>query len=64
MTPTEAILKLKAHGMTEAAIAAAASTTQPTINRIKKGKDPFYALGRKLVAMALVLPDKPPEQKK
>lgn len=57
MTPTEAVHALLASGHTENTIAAAVSTTQPTINRIRRGAMvPNYTLGKALVDMAAQLP--------
>lgn len=57
MNPSDAIHKLRESGMSEEVIAAAVHTSQPTINRIKRGKvEPGYVLGSKLVAMATLLP--------
>lgn len=57
MNPSDAILKLRESGMSEQVIAAAVHTSQPTINRIRRGKvEPGYVLGSKLVAMATLLP--------
>lgn len=51
MTPSEAILALTDAGCTESAIAQAAGTSQPTINRIKHGADPGYELGNRIVRL-------------
>jgi predicted transcriptional regulator len=60
MTPTEAVLALLANGQTEASIAKAVETTQPTINRIRRGaSQPNYALGKALVDLAEALPPVP-----
>lgn len=57
MTPTDAVLALLANGHTEASIAKAVETTQPTINRIRRGaSQPNYALGKALVDLAEALP--------
>jgi len=47
------IKQLQATGYTETQIAEVARTSQPTINRLKKGVvlDPGYELGRRLVAL-------------
>lgn len=50
-TPTQAVLKLHGQGATEAAIAEAVGVNQTTINRIKKGAEPSYSLGVKLMAL-------------
>lgn len=52
MTPSEAIEKLRAAGRSEQSIAAAVATSQPTINRIRKGQEPNYALGKALIDLA------------
>ncbi len=52
MTPTEAVEILKNLHWTEAKIAAAVGTSQPNVNRIKKGKTPRYLLGDALVRLA------------
>jgi transcriptional regulator with XRE-family HTH domain len=53
MTPSQAIQNLQSAGMTEAAIAKHAGVDQSTVNRIKHGRDPGWALGQRLVDMAL-----------
>ena len=56
MNPRQAIERLHGSGMTEAVIAAAVNSTQPTINRIHRGESsPKYELGRALVEMAAAL---------
>ena len=52
MTPADAIARLQANGMTEAAIGAAVGANQSTINRIANGRDPRWSLGNRLVALA------------
>lgn len=53
MTPSEAVQILSASGLSEAAIATAAGTSQPSINRIKRGAvSPGYQVGKALVALA------------
>lgn len=50
--PTLAVNKLIDTGWTEAGIAAAVGSTQPTIHRIKEGGSCLYALGAALVRLA------------
>jgi len=53
MNPSEAITALLAlPDWTESRIAVEAGTTQPTINRIKKGASPAYGTGVAIVALA------------
>lgn len=57
MSPSEAIESLRAAGWSEAAIAAevlagGVQTTQSTINRIRHGTPPSYAVGKALVDLA------------
>jgi hypothetical protein len=54
MTPQSAVIDLVAAGWTEARIAAAVSTTQPTINRIKRGgqRTCNFELGQALTELA------------
>jgi transcriptional regulator with XRE-family HTH domain len=52
MTPAEAITSLLSRQWTEARIAEAVGTSQPTINRIKQGTSPRYAVGEALVRLA------------
>lgn len=54
MTPQAAILALVAADWTEARIATATGTNQPTVNRIKSGKQKTCAfeLGAALIALA------------
>lgn len=52
MTPADSINLLLEQKWTEARIAAAVGTSQPTINRIKKGVSPRYAVGEALVRLA------------
>lgn len=52
MQPSEAIVRLLLANWTEVEIASAVGTTQPTINRIKNGKQPNYALGERIVLLA------------
>ena len=60
MSPSEAIAALVASGLTETAIALTAKTTQPTINKIRRGAmKPNYEVGKALVDMAEALPDNP-----
>lgn len=56
MTPATAIQTLLASGWTEAKIAAEVGTTQPTINRIKRGATPSYDVGAAVVALAQTAP--------
>lgn len=57
MTPTEAVHALLASGQSETDIAKAAGTTQPTVNRIRRGAmTPSYPIGKVLVDLALALP--------
>lgn len=62
MQPSEAIRSLLAQGMTEAVIAARVGATQPTINRIRRGQQPSYPLGKALVELAETLPPEPEGQ--
>ena len=63
MTPSQAIEALIARGMSEKSIAVAAHSSQPVINRIKRGeiKRTNYELGVRLVGLASAEPlsDKP-----
>lgn len=53
MNPTEAIVKLKGAGLTEAAIAVRVDAQQSTINRIARDKmQPNWALGNRLIVLA------------
>ncbi len=52
MKPIDAIVSLQEQGWTEAAIAEAVGTSQPTINRIKSGANPLFDLGMALVTLA------------
>lgn len=52
MSPADAIKQLLARDWTEAGIAAAVRTSQPTINRIKQGAEPRYRVGAALVELA------------
>jgi hypothetical protein len=52
MNPSDAISALIARGETEASIASAVGSSQPTINRIRHGQTPAYPLGRSLVELA------------
>ena len=52
MTPQEAILSLLALRKTETQIAVAVGTTQPTINRIKKGAACLHLTGEALIKLA------------
>lgn len=51
MKPSEAIAALIERGLTEAAIAAQVGTTQSTINRIRRGQQPSYDLGKALIEL-------------
>ena len=53
MSPQDAVNKLAAAGWTEQRIASEAGTTQPTINRIKNGRQrAAFDIGQSLVALA------------
>ncbi len=53
MSPQDAVNKLAAAGWTEQRIASEAGTTQPTINRIKNGRQrASFDIGQSLVALA------------
>lgn len=53
MSPQDAVNKLAAAGWTEQRIATEAGTTQPTINRIKNGRQrASFDIGRALLALA------------
>ncbi|KAF1005447.1 MAG: hypothetical protein GAK28_03199 [Luteibacter sp.] len=52
MSPSDAIHLLLSQKWTEARIAAAVGTSQPTINRIKQGTAPRYSLGEALIRLA------------
>lgn len=53
MSPQDAVNKLAAAGWTEQRIASEAGTTQPTINRIKNGRQrASFDIGHSLVALA------------
>lgn len=53
MLPTDAVRTLIAKGETEESIAAKAFSSQPTINRLKHGRQNVgYELGRRLVDWA------------
>lgn len=53
MNPAQAITALLERAdWTEVRIAAAVGTTQPTVNRIKRGASPSYQVGTALVALA------------
>lgn len=54
MTPSQAIERLQAEDMTEAAIGAAVGVHQSTINRIRSGREPRWSLGNALITLALV----------
>jgi len=56
MKPSEAIEKLIAAGMTEAAIGQAVDCRQSTINKIKHGMVPNWETGKALVDLAAALP--------
>lgn len=54
MNPSDAIAVLRSSGLTEAAIARAVNTTQPSINRIRRGRmSPSYDLGKALIDLAI-----------
>lgn len=63
MTPSQAIQSLLDAGCTEAGIAKAVGTSQPTINRIKKGSAPRYEVGARLMALTpeevMAIPEQP-----
>lgn len=62
MTPTEAVHLLLASGQNETDIAKAVGTTQPTVNRIRRGAmTPSYPMGKALVDLAQALPEQPSE---
>lgn len=52
MNPKDAISALQKSGWTETMIANAVGTSQPTINRIKRGAMPGYDIGAAIVALA------------
>lgn len=53
MSPQDAVNKLAAAGWTEQRIASEAGTTQPTINRIKNGRQrASFDIGQALLALA------------
>jgi len=53
MSPADAINQLLSlHGWTELRIALEVGTSQPTINRIKKGASPAYETGVAIVLLA------------
>ena len=53
MNPAQAITALlERPDWTEVRIAVAVGTTQPTVNRIKRGASPSYQVGAALVALA------------
>lgn len=54
MTPTEAVHALKQRGISEMRIAKAVGASQPTINRLNRGKtaDCSFELGERLIAYA------------
>lgn len=52
MTPADAINLLLSRKWTEARIAAAVGTSQPTINRIKQGAATRYVIGAELIRLA------------
>lgn len=57
MTPSAAIAKLLANGMTEAAIGEAVGARQSTINKIKRGDMvPNWETGRALIELANTTP--------
>lgn len=57
MTPTEAVHTLLAAGLSETDIAKRVGTTQPTVNRIRRGAmTPSYPMGKALVDLAQSLP--------
>ena len=64
MNPSQAIEALLGlPEWTEVRIAEAVGTTQPTINRIKRGASPAYQTGAAIVALAgKELSDKPAKQ--
>lgn len=57
MKPSQAIEKLLAAGLTEAAIGDAVGARQSTVNKIKHGTVPNWDLGRKLIELAEGLDD-------
>lgn len=63
MNPAQAIEALLLRPeWTESRIAEAVGTTQPTVNRIKKGASPAYQTGAALVALAIAEIAKPESQ--
>lgn len=52
MKPSDAIALLIQHAWTETRIADAIGTSQPTINRIKKGAKPSFDVGHALIELA------------
>jgi transcriptional regulator with XRE-family HTH domain len=60
MKPSDAIQRLlDSQEWTESRIAAEVGTSQPTVNRIKRGASPSYEVGAAIVALVERVGDKP-----